>query len=103
VPAPTATEEALLSDIPIIEGAEIERSGSGTVEYRVPMELADVVEFYQAQLPEQGWEESSKPYLVQIIATLRYKKEVEGKPVSLTVGLQYNENSQTTLVRLFWQ
>jgi len=102
-PAPAATEETLPSDIPIIEDTSIERASEGTLEYRVPMPLQDVVDYYQAELLAQGWEETGRPNIFGAVATLRYSKEVEGKTRGLSVSLQYNENAQSTLVRLFWQ
>jgi hypothetical protein len=102
-PAPAATEETLPSDIPIIEDAPIERASEGTLEYRVPMPLQDVLDYYQTELLAQGWEESGRPNILGTIASLRYSKEVEGKTRGLSVSLQYNENSESTLVRLFWQ
>ncbi|HET7091085.1 MAG TPA: hypothetical protein VFL17_20825 [Anaerolineae bacterium] len=102
-PAPAATEEVLPPDIPIIEDTPIERASEGTLEYRVPMPLQDVLDYYQTELPAQGWEETGRPNILGTVATLRYSKEVEGKTRGLSVSMQYNENAQSTLVRLFWQ
>lgn len=90
-------------DIPIIEDTPIERASEGALEYRVPMPLQDVVDYYRAELLAQEWEETGRPNILGVVATLRYSKKVEGKTRSLSVNMQYNENSQSTLVRLFWQ
>ncbi len=102
-PTPTSVADIVPDDIPIIEGASIERASEGTLEYRVPQPLQDVVDYHQAELLVQGWEETGRPNIFGVVATLRYSKQVEGKTRGLSVSLQYNENAQSTLVRLFWQ
>ena len=97
---PTPQGPIVPDDIPIIEGANIERSWEGVVEYRVAKTIQEVVDFYSTEMPAQGWDPSGSPNILSTIATLRFHKD---SGPNVTVSMQYNERAQSTLVRLFWQ
>ncbi len=99
--AATSTPEgpSAPSDIPIIEGANIERGSEGVLEYRVATPLSDIVEFYQTELPNMGWEPAGNPSIMPIVASMVYRKDKQ----NLSINMQFNEKAQSTLVRLFWQ
>ena len=102
-PRPTLEPPTVPEDVPVMEDADIQRMSEGVLEYRIAVPLQDVIDFYRAETANQGWEASGNPNIMPIVATLRFSKSADDKKVNLTVSMQFNENSQTTLVRLFWQ
>jgi hypothetical protein len=88
--APVEEEENTLEDIPIMEDAyDIQRgSGGRNVIYTVDGDIEEVVGFYQAELPNYGWEMAGPPdNAVSNIATM-LRENSDGD--RLAINMQYN-------------
>lgn len=98
-PEPVETQESApveeqdkntLDDVPIMEGAyQVQKGSSGrNVLYTVDAEIDDVVGFYQAELPNYGWEMAGPPdNAVSAIATMLRENNAGDR---LAVNMQYN-------------
>jgi hypothetical protein len=78
-------------DVPIMEGySNLQVATGGTnLHYQVDGEIADVVNFYQEQLPNYGWESAGNPdtQAGKIAALLR----INGDGDRISVNMQHNE------------
>jgi hypothetical protein len=101
VQAPTATLEPqdAIPDILVVhpdafdfEITEI----THTYVYRVPMMVAETLEYMETELKALGWSELGKPTLMGHLATLNLQRE----GYRLNVSLQDNEHSKTTRVQM---
>jgi len=75
-------------DVPIIEDAYQVQKGKSSIIYQVDGSVEDVVGFYQAELPNYGWELSGPPdNAVGAIATM-LRENADGD--LLAINMQYN-------------
>lgn len=65
-------------DLPIMEDAEVEFALEGLVSYTIQGNIADVVEFYKAELPQQGWSlQADSEVVSEETALMTFTKEDE--------------------------
>jgi hypothetical protein len=78
-------------DVPIMEGYTSLQvtSGGNNVRYQVDGEIADLVTFYQEQLPNYGWESAGNPDTqAGKIASMLRKNAAEDR---ISINMQHNE------------
>lgn len=72
-------------DLPIMEDAQVEFALEGLVSYTIQGDIADVVEFYKAELPQQGWSlQADSEVVSEETALMTFTKE--GEELSLVVS-----------------
>ncbi len=86
--------ETPATDIPLMPNARDVSSFGTTVTYSSASTLAEVVEFYQTEMPKNGWQASSEPMMADTFATLEFTQE--GRTAQLV--LSYDADAQTTSV-----
>ncbi len=65
-------------DLPIMDDAEVEFALEGLVSYTIQGDIADVVEFYKAELPQQGWSlQADSEVVSEETALMTFTKEDE--------------------------
>jgi hypothetical protein len=89
---PPAECEVPATDIPIMADAEDKMSFGTTVSYSSPSALADVVAFYQGEMPGNGWQASGEPMAAEGFASLEFTKD--GRTAGLM--LTYDADAQKT-------
>jgi len=78
-------------DVPIPDSAyelQVSRKGS-FVQYKIDGEIADVVTFYQQQLPEQGWQEGRAPDISQTRMGTMLREKENGDRIA--INMQKND------------
>ena len=101
VQAPTATPEPkdAIPDILVVHPDAFDfeiTEVTHTYVYRVPMMVAETLEYLETELNALGWTELGKPTLMGHLATLNLQRE----GYRLNVSLQDNEHSKTTRVQM---
>jgi hypothetical protein len=72
------------SDIPVMKDATEKSSFGDTITYKSPSKLADVIEFYKAQMPSAGWKLEGEPTISDEYASLEFSKDGQTATVMLT-------------------
>jgi len=78
-------------DVPIPDSVyelQVSRKGS-FVQYKIDGEIADVVTFYQQQLPEQGWQEGRAPDISQTRMGTMLREKENGDRIA--INMQKND------------
>jgi hypothetical protein len=86
--------EVPATDIPIMADAQDKMTFGTTVSYSSPSALADVVAFYQAEMPKNGWQASGEPTGAEGFSMLEFSKD--GRTAQLM--LSYDADAQMTSV-----
>jgi hypothetical protein len=86
--------EVPATDIPIMADAQDKMTFGTTVSYSSPSMLADVVVFYQGEMPKSGWQASGEPSVAEGFASLDFTKD--GRTAQLM--LSYDADAQRTSV-----
>jgi len=81
---PPAECEVPATDIPIMADAEDKMTFGTTVSYSSPSALADVVAFYQEEMPKNGWQASGEPMSAEGFASLEFTKDGRTAGLMLT-------------------
>lgn len=83
-------------DIPVYPDHQSLVTISGTVGYQAQADLQTVLKFYQTEMVNKGWEQSSEPIVSDSAAILSYKKGDRQATINLgftggitAVGIQY--------------
>jgi hypothetical protein len=85
------SDSGIPEDVPIPDSVyELQASRKGSfVQYKIDGEIADVVTFYQQQLPELGWQEGRAPDISQTrMGTMLREKENGDR---LAINMQKND------------
>jgi hypothetical protein len=93
IEAPAECQSAA-TDIPLMADAQDKTTFGEMISYSSASALADVVAFYQAEMPKNGWQASGEPTLTEEFATLEFTKE--GRNAQLM--LSYDTDAQMTSV-----
>jgi hypothetical protein len=73
------------SDIPVMKDATDQSRFGDTIMYKTPSKLADVVKFYQTQMPAAGWKASGTPQITADLGMLEFTKGSQNAQVMITV------------------
>jgi hypothetical protein len=73
------------SDIPVMKDATEQNRIGDMLMYKTPTKLADVVKFYQTQMPAAGWQPAGEPQITDEYAQLEFTKGDQKAQVMLTV------------------
>lgn len=84
------------TDIPLMADATDRSSFGEMLTYTSPSPIADVVEFYKAEMPKSGWELSGDPTEMGDLYMLDFTKE--GRKASLMIT--YDEDDKLTSVMI---
>jgi hypothetical protein len=82
------------TDIPIMADAQDKAMIGEMVSYSSASALADVVAFYQAEMPNNGWQSSGEPTQTEEYASLEFTKDNRKAQVMIT----YDTDKQLTSV-----
>lgn len=77
-------------DVPIMEGySNLQVANASNISYKVDGEIEDVVNFYQQELPNYGWESAGNPdtQAGRIAAMLRVNQDGD----RMSINMQHNE------------
>lgn len=93
-------EPAIPEDVPIMENnRDFQATADFTnISYVVDLKVADVVTWYQAELPNYGWELSRAPD--SALATIANMSRINANNDRLTISLQHNPVGEFTVVRI---
>jgi hypothetical protein len=81
---PPADCESAASDIPVMPDATEQTTMGAMITYKSASPFREVVDFYQDEMPNNGWEPSGdEPMLTEELAMLTYEKD--GKKASITI------------------
>ncbi len=83
-------------DIPVMPDAADESSFGDTSTYTSASAFAEVVAFYQAEMPGNGWREEPGGFSGDNFATLTFKKD--GRTASITITSDTSSNKTTVLI-----
>jgi hypothetical protein len=90
-------DTGLPEDIPLMADAKVELAMEGTVMYSTASSVEDVVAFYQAEMPANGWtEDAESGFSMEGMASLSFTKDERRTDVMVT----YDEENQQTSVML---
>jgi hypothetical protein len=94
------TEKAMPEDVPIMENNRDFQATSDftNISFVVDQEIADVVAWYQEQLPNFGWEMSRAPD--SALGSIANMSRVNAEKDRLTISLQHNPVGEFTVVRI---
>ena len=83
-------------DIPVMPDAAEQSSFGDTSTYTSASGFAEVVAFYQAEMPANGWTEEPGGFSGDNFATLTFKKD--GRTASITITTDTSTNKTTVLI-----
>lgn len=84
--APPADCESPAQDIPVMPDATDKSTFGSMITYKTPSAFKDVVDFYQDEMPKNGWKESAEePLMTDELAMLAYEKEDRKASITITV------------------
>ena len=86
--------EVPATDIPIMADAQDKMTFGTTVSYSSPSPLADVLAFYQGEMPGYGWQASGEPVAAEGFASIEFTKD--GRTAGLM--LTYDADAQKTSI-----
>lgn len=101
---PTADEQsaepALPEDLPIMDGYRDFQATSdfSNISFIVDAEISEVVAWYQAELPNYGWEMSRAPD--NAVGAMANMVRINADNDRLTIGLQHNPVGEFTVARI---
>jgi hypothetical protein len=101
---PTAAEEAAVpsmpENVPIMDGYRDFQATSDftNISFIVDLEVSDVVAWYQAELPNYGWELSRAPD--SAMGSIANMSRINAEGDRLTISLQHNPVGEFTVVRI---
>lgn len=82
------------TDIPVMADAQDKTAFGEMISYSSPSALADVVTFYSAEMPNNGWQPSGEPTQMEGFASLEFTKDNREAQVMIT----YDTEKQLTNV-----
>ena len=99
-PLTTTPPKTVPEDVPIMPDAyDLQVASQLNVEYKVKAQIKDIVTFYQEQLPQLGWDQSSNPdSVVGSMATMARSK-TNGDRINL--AFQWNMVGEFTVVTVY--
>jgi hypothetical protein len=95
-----STDSDFPEDLPIIDGARDLQvtPGGGNISFVVDLSLQEVFDYYQAELPNYGWEPTRSPDT--ITGGIANITRVNEKTDRLSFALQFNPMGEFTVVRV---
>jgi hypothetical protein len=79
------------ADLPVMKDATEKTSMGDMLTYKSPSKLADVVEFYQQQMPAAGWKAEGEPQITDQFAQLEFSKG--GQKAQLVLSVESGQTS----------
>ena len=73
------------ADLPVMKDATEKTSLGDMITYKSPSKLADVVKFYQQQMPAAGWKAEGEPQITDEFAQLEFSKGEQKAQIMLSV------------------
>ena len=95
-PKPTATQVAVPSNIPVMQGATDLKVTEADIVYIIKSDLTKVIEFYSKEMPAKGWREQEKPTALGLFGRMYYATPDQQASFFLT----YSEPLSQVQVRL---
>jgi hypothetical protein len=93
---PPAECEAAATDIPIMADASDKSTFGEIMSYTSASALADVVEFYKREMPNNGWQPSGEPTEMEGLAVLEFTKDNRKAQVMIS----YDADNKTASVMI---
>jgi hypothetical protein len=94
-PKPTAPD-----DVPIMPDAyAIEIPNQETISYKVDTTIQDVVDFYEANLPGNGWDQVNNPD--SVVGAMAQMSRSKANGDRITFSIQYNPVGEFTIVQIY--
>lgn len=89
---PPADCQGPAEDIPLMADATEKSTVGSMIMYKTASSFKEVVDFYQTEMPKNGWKASGEePFVTEQMATLTYEKE--GRKASITIMVEDNQVS----------
>ena len=79
------------AELPVMKDATEKTSMGDMITYKSPSKLADVVAFYQKQMPAAGWKTEGEPEITDEFAQLEFSKG--GQKASLMLSVESGKTS----------
>jgi hypothetical protein len=87
-------------DVPIMPDAyELQAANQLNVIYKVNAPIKDIVEFYQQELPNYGWDQTNNPD--SVVGSMAQMSRSKSNGDRITFSLQYNPIGEFTIVQIF--
>jgi hypothetical protein len=87
-------------DVPVMPDAyELEVANQLNVAYKVALPIADVVAFYQAELPKNGWDQINNPDSVVGSMAQMTRSKTNGDRINFS--FQYNPIGEFTVIQIY--
>jgi hypothetical protein len=97
---PTKPKPSAPDDVPIMPGAyAIEVPNELTVSYKIDTTIRDVVDFYEATLPENGWDQINNPD--SVVGAMAQMTRGKSNGDRITFSLQFNPVGEFTIVQIY--
>ena len=94
---PSDAETGMPEDIPLMPDAKVDMAMGGMMMYTTASSVEDVVAFYEAQMPTNGWtQDPDAGFSMEGMASLGFTKE--GRSVNLMIS--YDEENKKTSVMI---
>ena len=95
-PAEAETQAGGREDIPMLSDAAVEFSSAEFISYRTASSVADATQFYQDEMPKNGWTASEDSMIFDENALLHYNKGGETADVIISI----DENGTNVLITI---
>jgi len=87
-------------DVPIMPDAyELEVANQLNLGYKVALPIADVVAFYQEELPKNGWDQINNPD--SVVGSMAQMTRSKTNGDRITFSLQYNPIGEFTVLQIY--
>jgi hypothetical protein len=83
------------SDFPVMKDATDKSTFGDMVTYKTPSKVADVVKFYQTQMPVAGWKAEGDAAITEQFAQMQFAKD--GKTVQIMISVESGKTSVTII------
>lgn len=93
-PAEAEAQAAGREDIPVLPDAQVEFSSAGTISYRTASSVEEAAQFYEDEMPQNGWTAQEGNAILAESAFLSYTKDGE----TATAFIGTDENGTNILI-----
>ena len=96
----TAEPSGIPDDVPVMTDAyELVIPNQLNLTYKVDLQIKDVVAFYQAELPNDGWDQPANPD--SVVGSMAQMARTKANGDRITFSIQYNPIGEFTIVQIY--
>jgi hypothetical protein len=96
----TAEPSGIPEDVPVMPDAyELVIPNQLNLTYKVDLQIKDVVAFYQAELPNDGWDQPANPD--SVVGSMAQMARTKANGDRITFSIQYNPIGEFTIVQIY--